>query len=158
MDLVPIAGSKCEGFRSLDIVLVGEPVIHVGHLLAVYKKFRNVDAVEFHGGDVCARKIEAVAGASCRQRPGDSAAPGDLIEMGKIFHGGNIVKFPVHSLKCLSCAESGIGAHGGAADGRFIRMDQLHGSVREIHMVEVTVFRRILIGVIRCRNECSLFV
>ena len=158
MDLVAVAGGERERLRCLYIIFVGEPVIHVGHLLAVYKEFRNVESVEFHGGDVSARNIEAVAGASCRQRPGDGAAPGDLIEMGKISHGGNIVKFPAHSLKCLSCAESGIGAHGGAADGRFIRMDQLHGSVREIHMVEVTVFRRILIGVIRCRNECSLFV
>ena len=155
---MPIAGGECESFRSLDIVFVGEPVVHVGHLLAVYKEFRNVESVEFHGGDVSAREIEAVAGASCRQRPGDGAAQGDLIEMGKIFHGGDIIKFSVHSLKCLSCAESGIGAHGGAADGGLIRMDQLHGSIREIHMVEVTVFRRIFIGVIRCRNECSLFV
>ncbi len=37
-------------------------------------------------------------------------------------------------------------------------MDQLHGSVREIHMVEVAVFRRILIGVICCRDDRSLFV
>ena len=158
MDLVAVAGGERERLRCLYVIFVGEPVIHVGHLLAVYKEFRNVESVEFHGGDVSACEIEAVAGASCRQRPGDGAAPGDLIEMGKISHGGNIVKFSVHSLKRLSCAESGIGAYGGAADGGLIRMDQLHGSIREIHMVEVTVFRRIFIGVIRCRNECSLFV
>ena len=37
-------------------------------------------------------------------------------------------------------------------------MDQLHGSVREVHSVEVAVLCRILIGIICCRDDRSLFI